>query len=46
MCLHDAAGEHPATSDEVLGEELGVDMLDVAYDDPVDDNGDRLAQGC
>ena len=30
------------TSDEVLGEELGDDMRDIAHVDPVDD---RLAQG-
>ncbi len=30
------------TSDEVLGEELGDDVVDVAHIDPVDD---RLAQG-
>ena len=34
LCLHDAAREKPTTSDEVLGEELGDDMLDAAHVDP------------
>ena len=44
LCLHDAAREKSTTSDEVLGKELGDDMLDVAKVDPVDNTGDRLTQ--
>ena len=44
LCLHGAAREKPTTSDEILGEEIGDDVLDAAHIGPVDDAGDRLAQ--
>ena len=42
MYLHEATREIRMISDEVLGEELKDDMVDVAHVDSVDD---RLAQG-
>ena len=40
LCLHDAARGKPTTSDEILGEEIGDDVLDAAHIDSVDDTGD------